>query len=197
MKKRDPHRESRFSLLTVLSRRGRNDDGADDACRGASAANRTLPIMRYGKRRRNGRVRITLRDVLNLFLGEKVLEGDGSSETETVLKRLYGPVDEERYREVVAICRHHVAGLPRFRGRIRGDVAELKVVLADILRDARSGDPVAIETDWDRLGTILKKAESTYGRRFHVRVVSDVRAGVPLRRSRRSVVRRLPLHSLN
>jgi|GEM_PF-1147316 len=130
-----------------------------------------LTIMRNGKKRSDGRVRVVLRDILNLFLGEDIFKGDGSKEPRKALERLYGsPFEESRYDEVLAACRKHLSKLPRFRGRFLESVSELESAVSGILSNTGK-NPRKTDEEWERLGKVLDSMERDFGKTFRIRPV--------------------------
>ncbi|MEI7750434.1 MAG: hypothetical protein WCJ25_05585 [Candidatus Moraniibacteriota bacterium] len=121
------------------------------------------------------RVILSLRDILNLFLGKDIFKGEGSLESRKTLERLHGLFEESRYDEVAEICRQHLSRLPRFRERIRKDMNELESVIRLILLKSKE-DPTGVEEEWYRLGKILSRMEKEYGRRFHIRSIPSFRS---------------------
>ncbi len=120
---------------------------------------------------------VTLRDVLNLFLGEDIFKGEGSSEPQKVLERINGLFEESRYDDVIGFCRHHVSELPRFRQRLRKDMAEISFAIEAICLKSQE-DPNDAEVEWEKLWTLISRMEHSYGRRFHIRSMSKSRHAV-------------------
>jgi len=131
-----------------------------------------------GKSRLRRKVTLTLRDVLNLFLGESIFTGDGSLEFGKVLEGIYGPFEESRHDDIAEICRRHVSALPGFRKRFRKDLDELESVIEMILVKSHE-DPNSTEVEWDELGKILLRMEMRHGKSFSVPIIPEFRPSVP------------------